>query len=272
MPETFVQRDPAQYSYDARFGGVARLVGAAGLARLSTAHVCLIGLGGVGSWVAEALARSGIGKLTLIDLDDICISNVNRQIHAVTGTFGQPKVDVLAERCRTIQPLIEAVAIRRFFTGATAAELLSGDYGYVVDAIDQSDAKALLIAECRRRGIPVVTSGGAGGRCDPTRVRWADLAETHHDRLMAEVRRRLRRDYGFPSDGQRFGVLAVFSEESQVFPTQEDEITCQRPTGTDLRLDCRSGFGTASFVTGTFGFVAASLVVRQLAGRLPPSP
>src|SRR6185503_3851574 len=151
-------------NFEARFSGVARLIGVAGLERLRRAHVCVIGLGGVGSWTVEALARSGVGALTLVDLDDVCISNVNRQLHAVTGEFGKPKVLVMAERVCLIQPDCKINARQALFTKGTAEEILATHYDGVVDAIDSPSVKALLIACCREHKIPIVTTGGAGGR------------------------------------------------------------------------------------------------------------
>jgi tRNA A37 threonylcarbamoyladenosine dehydratase len=253
-------------SFEARFGGVTRLFGAEGTARLRAAHVCVVGVGGVGSWTVEALARSGVGRLTLMDFDDVCLSNSNRQLHALAGEFGKPKVDVLARRVQAIHPECAVQPVRAFFTPATAEELLQQPLSFVVDAIDQTPHKCLLIAQCRQRGIPIVTTGGAGGRRDPAQVRVLDLAFTTHDRLLAQVRSRLRQDFGFPQGKEPFGVDCVCSTEPQVFPAKDGGVCAQPEQGSDLRIDCASGFGTATFVTGTFGFVAAGVVVRRLAG------
>lgn len=251
--------------YSSRFSGIQRLYGTAGQQRLLHAHVMVVGVGGVGSWTVEALARSGIGTLTLIDMDEVCISNTNRQLQALAGQTGRPKVDVLAERARAINPDLTLHPIQQFFTSTTAETLLASKPDALVDAIDSVPAKCLLIASCRERGIPVVTAGGAGGRRDPTRVRVADLARSSHDGLLQEVRKRLRRDHAFPRDGSGFGVEAVFSTEPPVYPTADGCVTAAREAGMDLRLDCRSGYGTATFVTGAFGFAAASAVVNRLA-------
>jgi tRNA threonylcarbamoyladenosine dehydratase len=251
--------------YDARFGGVARLVGAAGLERLRQAHVCVVGVGGVGSWAVEALARSGVGRLTLVDFDEVCISNSNRQLHALAGDFGRPKVEVLARRVQAINPDCAVRPEMAFFTPATADKVLEPPFSFVVDAIDQTDNKCLLIARCRERGIPIVTTGGAGGRRDPTQIRVADLAFTTHDGLLEQVRSRLRKDFGFPRGGEPFGVDCVFSAEPQVYPTKDGGVCARREEGSNLRIDCESGFGTATFVTGTFGFAAAAIVVRKIA-------
>lgn len=255
------------WSYKRRFSGVGRLLGTAGLERLRQSHVCVIGLGGVGSWVVEALARSGIGALTLVDLDDVCISNVNRQLHALDGELGRPKVEVMARRVKLINPECAVHPVHSFFLKSNADEILSVTFDHVVDAIDRPSLKCLLIARCRERQIPVITAGGAGGRRDPTAIQTADLAFSSHDALLQEVRRGLRKEYGFPRGNEPFGVECVFSREAPVFPAGDGTVCNERPASPDLRLDCRSGFGTASFVTGAFGLVAASRVVRHLAEK-----
>jgi tRNA A37 threonylcarbamoyladenosine dehydratase len=263
---------PSQQAYSARFSGIQRLYGKQGQGRLRKAHVCVVGIGGVGSWTVEALARSGVGVLTLIDLDEICISNTNRQLHAVRGVSGQAKVDVMARRVLEINPDCTAHAVQAFFTASTADTLLATRFDCLVDAIDQVTQKSLLIAQCHERHLPIVTTGGAGGRRDPTRIRTTDLAHSTHDALLQEVRRLLRREYGFPRPPSSFGVDAVFSTERQVFPTADGEVYTQRQTGQDLRLDCNSGYGTASFLTGAFGFAAAALAVNRITCHSPADP
>lgn len=262
--------DPCEFSsgYRDRFGGVARLVGRAGLARLHAAHVCVVGVGGVGSWTVEGLARSGVGALTLIDLDDVCVTNVNRQLPALDGQIGRPKVTVLAERVRQINPEARVDLVHEFFTPATAERLLAPRYDFVVDAIDRMSHKALLIAGCRERGIPVLTIGGAGGRSDPTKVHVGDIGEASDD-LLRMVRKKLRRDHGFASGAHRgitrMGLRCVWSSEAPVYPWADGTCAAEPEPGGNLKLDCESGFGTAAFVTGVFGFVAAGEVVRTLA-------
>ena len=250
-----------------RFGGIRRLYGTRAYERFRTAHVVVVGVGGVGSWTVEALARSGIGKLTLIDLDDVCVSNVNRQLHALDGTVGRPKVEVLAERCRAIQPGIEVVEDIAFATPTNLAERIPEDADHLVDAIDSVVAKAALISWCKRRKLPITVTGAAGGQTDPTRIRVADLARTEHDPLLAKVRARLRRDFGFSRNPKRrFSVECVYSDEQLVYPSPDGEVCLQKPgSGESTRLDCASGFGAATFVTGSFGFVAASRVLARLA-------
>ena len=253
---------------EARFGGIRRLYGAAGQDRLRRAHVCVVGIGGVGSWVVEALARSGVGALTLVDLDDVCISNVNRQLHAVTGEFGKPKVDVMAARVKLIHPDCAVLAEQKLFTAATADEVLGMNFTGVVDAIDSRPMKALLIARCRTKAIPIVTVGGAGGRRDPSAIRIGDLTRATHDGLLSNVRRVLRAEYNFPRDvKEEFGVRCVYSTEAQVFPNEDGSVCETRPPDTRLRLDCRSGYGTATFVTGAFGFAAAAEMVKLIVGE-----
>ena len=248
--------------YNARFGGIKRLLGSEGVERLKAAHVCVIGLGGVGSWTTEALARSGVGALTLIDLDEVCVSNVNRQLPALTSTVGQAKAQVLKGRILDINPDCAVTAIEEFLTRTSADRLLAARYSYVVDAIDSLTNKCLLIAGCRDLQIPVITVGGAAGRQDPAAIKVADLALASHDRLLRSVRKALRAEYGFPADAP-FGVPSVFSSEA---PVQPEGIVCgERREGEHARLNCNSGLGSATFVTGAFGFVAAAQVVREIA-------
>ncbi len=252
-------------SFQSRFGGLGRLYGSAALERLRRAHVCVVGLGGVGSWAVEALARSGIGRLTLIDLDDVCISNVNRQIHALDGALGKPKVEVMASRVAAINPECVINPVHSFFLKSNANQILATRFDAVLDAIDSPALKCVLISSCRERHIPVTVVGGAGGRQDPTAIHVTDLAFSSGDRLLQYVRRKLRREHGFPRGDQDFGVECVVSRELPVFPTKQGCVSASRADAADLRLDCASGFGTASFVTGTFGLVAASRIVRQIA-------
>jgi tRNA A37 threonylcarbamoyladenosine dehydratase len=242
--------------FELRFGGIERLYSKAGLERLRQARVCVVGIGGVGSWAAEALARSGIGSITLVDLDDVCVSNVNRQLPALDGVIGQPKVEVMAARIRAINPECRVHSVAEFFTEATAREILQPGFDWVLDAIDQVASKCLLIASCRQQEIPVLCAGGAGGRRNPAGVQLADLSETAHDALLQRVRKKLREDFGFPRGKKKlFHVPCVFSPEPAVQPEP----------GVDLRGGCESAYGTASFVTGTFGFLAASHIVTSIA-------
>lgn len=258
--------------YLARFGGIGRLYGKAALPKLAAARVCVIGVGGVGSWIVEALARSGVGALTLIDLDDVCITNTNRQLPALDGTMGMPKVDVLAARVRAINPGCAVTAVPEFLLESSVQRLLGARFDFVVDAVDRMSIKALIIGTCHAKGQPVLTVGSAGGRRDPTQIKTADLGLAGRDPLLQQTRRKLRRDFGFPrspdGDALPMGVPCVYSTEKPVFPWADGSCSLEPEPGTDegLRLDCASGFGAATHVTGTVGFVAAGEVVRRLVG------
>lgn len=257
-----------------RWDRLGRLVGAPGVARLQDAHVMVIGLGGVGSWTAEALARSAIGRVTLVDFDLVCVTNVNRQLPATRGTIGKPKASILAARLRDIQPEVQVKAVPVFYEARTADMLLSDrqQLHYVVDAIDNITAKAHLLAECRRRGIPVVSCTGASGRLDPTAVRVTDLSATRIDPLAKAVRKVLRDKHGF--DDGPWGIPAVYSEErlrpTQVLPYDKDgNFDCVCPNGDNTHHTCDDRnviWGTAGFVTGAVGLAAAGVVVRDLVG------
>ena len=250
--------------HEARFGGIDRLFGKDGAERLRKAHVCVIGIGGVGSWSVEALARSGIGQITLVDLDDVCISNTNRQLHALTGTFGKPKVEVMAGRVRAINPGCQVHARQEFFLKSNAEAILATNFDYVLDAIDSVSMKCVLIALCREKKIPVITAGAAGGRRDPTAIEISDLAFCSHDRLLSQVRKLLRTRHGFPRGEKKFRVECVFSREPLVFAQKDGSVCRAQGDTTDLRIDCNTGFGTASFITGAFGFAATSRIVQNI--------
>ena len=257
-----------------RFGGIARLYGSEGLERLSAAHVAVVGIGGVGSWAAEALARSGVGEISLFDLDDVCITNTNRQVHALSGAIGKAKVDVLAERLRAINPNCVVHAVADFVTRDTMAEYITEEMDAVIDCIDSVFAKAALISWCKRRKIQIIATGGAGGQVDPTQVQVADLNKTFNDPLVAKVRSLLRRDYGFSrTPGRTYSITCVYSSEQPRYP-QPDGSVCQAKAATDdgTRLDCAGGFGASMMVTATFGMVAAAKIVDKLvAGARRPS-
>ncbi|GGI78369.1 tRNA cyclic N6-threonylcarbamoyladenosine(37) synthase TcdA [Shewanella gelidii] len=261
-------------AFQNRFGGIGRLYGEQALKTFSKSHVAIVGIGGVGTWVAESLARSGIGHITLIDLDDICVTNTNRQIHAIADTIGESKVAVMAERIRQINPecivhevedFIAADNLAEYFVGAKQG----GDIDYVVDCIDAVKPKAALIAWCKRNKIKIVTVGGAGGQTDPTQIQVADLAKTVQDPLLAKVRNILRREYNFSKNlSRRFAIEAVYSTQQLVYP-QSDGSVCATKAASEgtMRMDCASGFGAVTMVTGTFGFVAASRVLHKLASK-----
>ncbi|GAA4899808.1 tRNA cyclic N6-threonylcarbamoyladenosine(37) synthase TcdA [Ferrimonas pelagia] len=253
-------------AYQQRFGGIGRLYGADALALFAQAHVCVVGIGGVGTWAAESLARSGIGQITLIDLDDICTTNTNRQIHALKGTIGQSKVAIMAERIRAINPDCVVNEVEEFVDLDNLDEVLPAELDYLVDCIDSVKPKTALIAHCKRRKIRIVTVGGAGGQLDPTRVQVTDLAKTHQDPLAAKVRNQLRREYNFSKNPKRrFQVECVFSDEPLRYPGSDGTV-CLTKAGAEgpKAMDCASGFGAVTHVTGTFGFVAASRVLLKL--------
>lgn len=260
-------------SYLQRFGGIARLYGTAALHRLHAARVAVIGVGGVGSWVVEALARSGIGSLTLIDMDDVCITNTNRQLPALTHTIGKPKVAVLADRVREINPECAITAMSEFFLESSADRLLAPGFDVIVDAVDSTNIKALIIAKARELSIPVIVSGSAGGRRDPTQIRVTDLGLAGADELIKQLRRRLRDNYNFPKspDGlaMNWGVRCVYSTEKAMYPQPDGTCSTERApdTETGLRLDCAAGFGAATQVTGAFGFTIAAEALRLVTGE-----
>ena len=259
---------------DQRFGGIARLYGTQGLERLAAAHVAVVGIGGVGSWAAEALARSGVGEISLFDLDDVCVTNTNRQVHALEGAVGKPKVAVMAERIRAINPACKVHAVADFVTRESMADCITTDMDFVIDCIDSVPAKAALIAWCKRRKIQIVTTGGAGGQVDPTQIQVADLNKTFNDPLAAKVRSLLRRDYNFSrTPGRHYSVPCVFSTEQLRYPKPDGSV-CQAKgfVGEGVKLDCAGGFGAVMMVTATFGMAAAARAVDKLvAGVRRPS-
>lgn len=247
-----------------RFGGIARLYGERALERFRAAHVCVVGVGGVGSWVVEALARSAIGSLTLIDLDNVAESNINRQIQALSTTIGQPKVEALAERIAQINPFCKVNLVEDFIDPDNLDKMIGGHgFDYVIDAIDSVKPKAALVAFCRDHGIPLVTIGGAGGQLDPTKIEVRDLARTEQEPLLKKVRKILRARYGFAKgEKNKYHVDAVFSMEPLRYP--ESGEACEVDANSVTGLNC-AGFGSSMVVTATFGMVAAGHVLRKLA-------
>lgn len=244
--------------YSRRFGGIARLYGEHGLERLSAARVCVVGVGGVGSWTVEALARSAVGAITLIDMDHVAESNMNRQLQALEPDLGRAKVQALGERIAQINPDCRVQTIEEFVTPENLGTLISPEHHWVFDCIDNFRAKAALIAFCRRRRQSIITVGGAGGQRDAARVRVGDLRKTEQDPLLARTRRLLRQDYGFPANPKRrFNVPCVWSDEPQVVP----DGSCGADT--EGSLNC-AGYGACMPVTATFGLVAAGYVIDRL--------
>ncbi|HEU4773317.1 MAG TPA: tRNA threonylcarbamoyladenosine dehydratase [Lysobacter sp.] len=251
-----------------RFGGIDRLYGHGALARFAVSRVAVVGMGGVGSWVVEALVRSGVGHLSLIDADDICVSNSNRQLPAHEGQFGRAKVVAMAERCRAINPLVEVEAVEQFLTASTLAPMLDRDFDLVLDACDSFRSKVELIAWCRRRKLPLVVCGSAGGRTDPTQVRVRDLSRTEHDAMLALIRKKLRAEFNFPRSPQRyFSVPAVYSLENVKYPQADGSVCGVRPQvagDAALKLDCGAGLGAATHVTGAFAFAMVGKALELL--------
>lgn len=257
-----------------RFDGIARLYGVDALERFSQAHICVVGIGGVGSWVVEALARSGIGQLTLIDLDEICLSNINRQLHAMDGEIGRQKTAAMEARIHAINPDCTVTCQETFYSERNAEELLAEGFDYVIDAIDRVKEKSHLLANCHKRNIPVISCGGAGGLRDPSQICLDDLSRVHNDALLNQVRKILRNQYGFPAGEEKrkkpckFGIDCVFSPERPVFPQCDGSVSTQRPTGmtgADARLNCASGYGSITHMTATFGFFAVAKCLEQIA-------
>ena len=246
-------------NYEQRFGGIGRLYTPEGLAKLRQSHVCVIGIGGVGSWAVEALARTGIGKITMIDMDDICVTNINRQIHAMTGTVAQLKTEAMKERVERINPECVVEIIDDFISPENIPEYLNQGYDYVLDAIDSVRTKAALIAYCKRNKIKLITTGGAGGQTDPSQIQIADLSKTIQDPLVARVRSLLRKEYNFSQNPKRkFGIDCVFSTQPLIFPKMGEG--CE----VSATMNCANGFGAVTMVTATFGFFAVSRLVDKL--------
>ncbi|MGL6070459.1 tRNA threonylcarbamoyladenosine dehydratase [Craterilacuibacter sp.] len=248
-----------------RFGGIARLYGDAALARFQGAHVCVVGVGGVGSWAVEALARSAIGTLTLIDLDNIAESNTNRQLPALDPNYGMAKVTALAERVRAINPACVVHEIEDFVTEENMDALLGQAYDFVIDCMDGLRVKTAMAAWCVKKRQPFVVSGGAGGQMDPTQIRLADLSEVTYDPLLSKLRYNLKKYHGFNREpGKKLRVPCIYSTEQLVYPAAKscDAPTAQAPQG----LSC-AGFGASMTVTASFGMAAAAYVLRQMAKK-----
>lgn len=261
------------YKLHRRFDRMGRLIGDDGMRSLLGAHVMVIGLGGVGSWAAESLARSGVGEITLVDFDTICVTNFNRQLHALNGMVGRPKVAVMAERLKAVSPSAKIHAIEKFYNADHADELFARRPDYVIDATDNLTAKCHLLAYCLEKSVPVVCSTGSGGRMDPTKIAVTDLAFTDIDPLARAVRKILRTKHGFTSEpGVAFGIPAVFSTEPATDPQElhydgGKGFRCVCPQGDNPYFTCERRhviMGNASFVTGAFGLACASVAVRGI--------
>jgi tRNA threonylcarbamoyladenosine dehydratase len=252
--------------FERRFGGIARLYGERALERFRAAHVCVVGVGGVGSWIVEALARSAVGRLTLIDLDNVAESNINRQIQALSTTVGMPKIEALKQRIALINPYCEVELVEDFIDPDNIPQMIGTDrFDYVVDAIDSVKAKAALIAYCSQHAIPLIVVGGAGGQLDPTKIEVRDLARTEQEPLLKKVRKILRARYGFArGEKNKYHIDAVFSMEPLRYPQSGDGDACEVDANSITGLNC-AGFGSSMVVTATFGMVAAGHMLRKLA-------
>jgi tRNA A37 threonylcarbamoyladenosine dehydratase len=255
-----------------RFVGFKQLVGEDAYARIATSRVCVVGLGGVGSWAVEALARSGVGGLTLVDLDEVCITNVNRQLHALSATIGSSKAEVLAQRCRDINPDCDVTVVKKFFSAKTADEILGGGFSLVLDTIDSAEHKATLLAECAQRQIAAITVGSAGDRLSPLTARVEDLSKTIHDPLLQIVRRKLRQEHNFPrSERTRFDIPCVYAPKQRGAREEENASECENAPRSKGK-SCNAGLGSAVFMTGTIGFIAAAEAIRFLSLETPEFP
>jgi tRNA A37 threonylcarbamoyladenosine dehydratase len=261
-----VVTDTAAPDFARRFGGLERLYGVAGAARIRNAHVLVAGIGGVGSWAVEALARSGVGRLTLVDLDHVSESNINRQIHALDTTVGQAKVEAMRDRIAQINPDCKVLALDEFVEPGNwtalldAAQAANGPATAVIDACDQVKAKLTMAAWARASRAAFITAGAAGGKRQAHKVDIDDLSLVTHDPLLAQLRQRLRKDHGAPREGKKIGVTCVFSRESVAPPDASCAIEG------DGSLNCH-GYGSVVSVTATFGQCAAGWVLEKIASN-----
>lgn len=250
-----------------RFIGIQRLYGQQAYQKITTSHICIIGVGGVGSWVAESLARSNIGGLTLIDLDHIAESNINRQIHALSNTLGQSKIIAMKERIHLINPQCTVHLVDDHLSLDNIPALIKNDFTYIIDCIDQFRIKASLIDFCKSQQINILTVGGTGGRIDPTKIQLNDLSRSEGDALLSKIRKQLRTQHNFPRDlKQRFNIPCVYSNEAQRYPTDDHDISTNKTECSNLSgLNCANGFGSLSAVTATFGMIASAHVLKAIA-------
>lgn len=255
--------------FEEKFGSLSRVYGQEMVQFLTGLHICVVGIGGVGSWAVEALARSGVGKITLVDGDTISKGNTNRQIHTLESTIGQPKVEVMKQRILDINPECKVQIIQQFIDGDNLRDILERGYDCVIDAIDAYKSKASIIYCCKRNKIPVVTTGGAGGLLDPTQIQVSDLSSTWNDPLAAKVRSWLRYKYGFTSNKKySFGVPCIYSIEQQRYPEKGGKVGYCKPGVSGLSLDCAFGYGSSVAVTASFGFAAAAKAIEYVARKM----
>ena len=252
-------------NYLQRFNGLSRIFGLAALSHIQQARFCIVGVGGVGSWAAEAAARSGIGQITLIDHDDIEMSNTNRQLHALTDTLGQSKVEITRQRLIQINPECDCIAIDDLVTRANLEKFNFLQYDYVIDAIDHAQHKLSLVHHLRRNKVPLISTGGAGGLTDPTCIEINDLTRTFNDPLLAKVRASLRQNLNYSRNPKRrYGIDCVFSTQQPLYPAAEGNVSYAKPgTENQTTLDCATGLGSFVGVTASFGFTAVSHAIKK---------
>lgn len=276
-PETGILPDKQHaFRIDWRFERCARLLGAAAMDKLASSHVAVFGLGGVGSYAAEGLVRSGVGRLTLVDFDRVCVTNINRQLQALTGSVGEWKAELMAARVRAINPKAEVRAYTEFYNSDTSVRLLKPRPNVVVDCIDNVTAKMHLVASCVEQDIPIVTTLGAGAKLDPTRIKILPLPDTYTDPLGRALRKHIRRKHDM-TDQQLVKVVAVFSDEPVILPIMDHSeavcgVNCVCPNSANAHHTCKKRhviYGTAVFVTSVFGMAAASAAVRMLLSMDP---
>ncbi|MGB0454311.1 MAG: tRNA threonylcarbamoyladenosine dehydratase [Bacteriovoracaceae bacterium] len=245
-----------------QFRAIESLYGKSAVQTLLKSHVCIIGLGGVGSWSAEALIRSGIGKITLIDLDEICITNTNRQIHANTKTVGKSKIEILKSRFLKINPEAQIELIHDFITKENISRIeklhAENPIDFIIDAVDGVSAKCSIISCSKELNIPIITTGAAAGKVDPTKIQVSDISLTQNDRLLKQVKRLLKKEYGFPREKGKLGVMSASSIEKA---SMGGNSSCEVKTG---KLDCDGSLGSVCFVTASVGFAASSYVTNWL--------
>ncbi len=247
-------------NHDQRFNGIASLLGESEANIVKNSHFLIIGLGGVGTWCVESIARLGANQITLVDLDDICVSNTNRQIHALDGSYGQMKADALAERISKINPDCKVNVHLCFFNEKNMEKIFAEKPSIIIDTIDAPREKALLINECFKRDVKVVSSGAIGGKTDPTMITVAELSKTKQDMLYRKVRQELKKKHLYPLGRSKAKVQCVYSPE----PSKKIQKCDIDQTSKALKLDCNGGLGTATYMTGTVGFLLSHVAVKEL--------
>ncbi len=240
--------------YERRFAGAAKIYGEDSFNAYAHSHVMVIGIGGVGSWAVEALARTGVGELTLVDMDVVAASNINRQLPAMSSTLGHEKIEVMASRCRDINPRIKINLIDDYLTPENVQEILAGGPDIILDCIDDVKAKLALMLHCRFNKIPLIVSGGAGGKLDPLKIRVADLSKTEQDPMLAKLRTQLRGKGICKKSKEKFGITCVYSIDN---PFSSVEVC------SSAGLRC-GGYGSAVVVTSSFAMTAAAEVLKKL--------